>query len=155
MLPNCHFMFLEDSAPMFKLFENIGQIVKLVGRYWSCNSKVQFHDFCKKVISYYQVAISCFLEDIDPMFKLFENIGRIVGLFGRRPFQCPKNAKLGDVPKLRFRKCFAFVVLICGVSWCLQRYIILFWGVMDTSTKSEKHKNNDFSGFPKMNPKNY
>ena len=24
---------------------------------------------------------------------------------------------------------------------------------MDTSTKSEKHKNDDFSGFPKMEPK--
>ena len=44
---------------------------------------------------------------------------------------------------------------ILKVSWCLQNREELVLGDMVTSARSRNHENDEFSGFPIMNPKSY
>ena len=55
-------------------------------------------------------------------------------------------------PKMIFlEKDSGFLLELFGVSWCLQREIILVWGVMVMSARSKNHKNEEFGSFPMMN----
>ena len=55
--------------------------------------------------------------------------------------------------KYYFNKWFGICLELFGVSWCLQKQLVLVSGVMDTSTKSENHTNYGFASSPKMKPK--
>ena len=47
------------------------------------------------------------------------------------------------------------VLELFEVFWCFNNSEYLVLGVMDTSTKSDKHKHDDLLGLGKMNPKSH
>ena len=79
-----------------------------------------------------------------------EFVRRIFGSFRTPPFlevsnfQSPKKISFSNMIYL---KLFGGYIELMSVSWCLQRWMRLVSGVIDTSTKSENHENDGSSCF--------
>ena len=87
-----------------------------------------------------QKIISCFQEDVDPLFKISKNFqDGSSGFSSTRIFHKLQNYDfwISEISKKNsFWKLFDIFVIFVEVSWCLQRKKLV-WGVMDTSENSE------------------
>ena len=96
--------------------------------------------------------ISCFLEDIDPIFKLFKSIldGSSV-LFGPVFSEMSKQHEFQDfeISKNMFSNTVSRVFLIFLESFGGFKVKKIGFGSHGHVPKSEKHGNEGFSGFPK------
>ena len=81
--------------------------------------------FGKILVPYYHISIACFLEDIDPISKMFNDLlDRSSGFCGACIFQTFwdwRFPKKWDSPKQCFCKVNSDFPNFVEVSWCLQR----------------------------------
>ena len=110
----------------------------------------------KIMIPYYQISISCFLEDIDPVFKIIQKwISRI---FRAPSFPFVSTVSISQILRLPENIFVEIDSVFSRVIWSLlvspKRNHIGF-GSRGHVQKSEHHENDGFSGFPKMKSKSY
>ena len=91
---------------------------------WKWKRFLGFLVFGFLVSWFYQMSISCSLEDIGPISKIFEiSLDESSSFVGARLFEkcqhvgCPTILHLGNI----FSKMLQGIFLIVDVSWCLQR----------------------------------
>ena len=99
--PNSHFMFSSRYWSRIQYEISILSFMDMSSHI----TKIPFH-VLKILIPYYQVAISCFWIDIDPISKIFKN--SLDGLQDFRHLSSPKKSTLSVSKILRFSKFIFF-----------------------------------------------
>ena len=104
----------------------------------------------KVLIPCYHNSISCFLEDIDPIFKIFKNLlDGSSGLFGPRLFHCPFQSF--DFHLLNFQKYYFWQLLFSHIIYGIlvpPKMNNIGLGSHGHVRKSPKPGNKEFSSSP-------
>ena len=114
-----------------------------------------FNIYWNPLFPYYQMSISCFLEDIDPIFKISKNLldgsSEIVGLVFSNIFKNINFQHFEVYKHTTVQKLFGFFLGSFKASWCPKDNI--GFGSHGHVPKSRNHKNERVHGFPIMKSK--